>query len=461
MSNTRSPKLIKTPTFLVTSPRFQDMFVLSPQLGSHHDETIPTDQVYNEVVDLIVTEEKIAWKAGLLILAASLFCWLSGLQIMNIIMKETEYDHPLFAAYLNGSFFLLFGMKQTFKDIRDYWKDTNSAKSNEDSPLLVEPEIIDKLNTPKVRLSHGDIVKVGMWSALFYFGNCYLGAAALKYTSASNQTIFSTTSAIWSLIIGILFKIERFTIGKVISVICSIIGIFMITFRDSIHAFTTGTDNFGDLIAIIGACSYSCFLIVLRLKLGEQTDSKNDSLLYGYIGLITLVLGFPVLLICNYFGWESLSLPNSKTLLSMFILSSILGTASDYFASKASVITSPLIVSLSLSIGIPINIMFDTFMYGSMNFTLGYFIGLCLILASFVFVSISDEQEIIEHAIEEALEEAIRHDENIIEVLSPRGDAVNTNDLIPEISISENLATPRLVVTGGENHKYFFRELKD
>ncbi|TID30711.1 hypothetical protein CANINC_000627 [Pichia inconspicua] len=461
MSEVRSPKLIKTPTFLVTSPRFQDLFLLSPQLSTHNEETIPTDQVYNEVVDLIITEEKIAWKAGLLIVVVSLICWLSALQIMNIIMKETEYDHPLFAAYLNGSFFLLFGIKQIFKDIRKYWKSRNSIQSNEQSPLLVEPELFDKLNTPKIRLSQKEIIKVSLWSAFFYFANCYLGSAALKYTSASNQTIFATTSAIWSLIIGIIFKIEKFTIGKVISVMCSIIGIFMITFRDSIHFSTISTENFGDLIAIIGACSYSCFLIVLRLKLGQQTDSKNDSLLYGYMGLSTLVLGFPILLIYNYLNWEPLVLPDNKTLLWMFLLSSILGATSDYLASKASVITSPLIVSLSLSVGIPINIMFDTFMYGNLNLSLSYFIGLSLILASFVFVNISDEQEIIEHAIEEAFEEAIRHDENIIEVLSPRGESIDNNDLIPEISISENLATPRLIVTGGENHKYFFRELKD
>jgi solute carrier family 35 protein F5 len=305
-----------------------------------------------------------------------------------------------------------------------------------------------------------------------------LGSSALKYTSASNATILSTASSVFSLIIGVMFKVETFTPGKVVSVLCSIAGILLITLSSASHEALSATtiktsvisgEIYGDLLSTAGAFSYSCFLVLLRIKLGGQTDSKNDSLLYGYLGLTILVIGIPLLLVFDVLNWEELSLPEHMSTLVMMVLASLFNAISDLCGSKASLITSPLSVSLSLAVGIPISMILDAIFYGGMSITPRYLLGIICILVSFISNSLADEKKIVETAIENAIEEAIYHDESLSVLLTPKLRSTHSTDFeqyrIPDLSISAVMSEPihqqRLVVTGGENHKYFFREIKD
>jgi drug/metabolite transporter (DMT)-like permease len=506
MTQLKDAKVYKSPRALIKSPRFHDLiFTKSPSLKINEiyedDETVTEDQIYNEVMDIIVTEETNVWITGLVLLFASVIFWILSVQILNNVMKKTDFDHPLLAAYFNGSFFILFGLKSLIADFKKLFlkifkvnsandnalnlqSDNDNNNGNNNSNYNSTNQTVDSssdehisvlLETPKVQLSHSQIVKVAMFSTLLYVLNCYLGSAALKYTSASNQTILATSSSVFSLIIGVICKIEKFTFSKVISVSCSIFGIILITFSTtaiSTETLKLSTENFGNLLALIGAFSYSCFLTLLRIKLGEQTDSENDSLLYGYIGFTTLIGTVPVLMVYDFFGWEKLTLPTNKKILIMLLSSSLLNAFSDYFGSCASLITSPLSVSLSLSTAIPISMFLDSYFNGGVTFSIQYFFGIFLIFASFIFINIKSEQEIVEFAIENAIEEAINYDESLTELLSPRLQPKN-NDLllypssadIPGLSISsafeDHPLQPRLIVTGGQNHKYFFREIKE
>lgn len=509
MADSKSPKFFKSPRSLIRSPKFHDpitnlIFPASPSIKTNND-VVSQGQILDEVVDIIVTEEKSVWITGLILLSFSVLCWVASVQLLNNIMKKTDFEHPLLAAYLNGGLFILFGIKPL---VCDWWnalqklnRRSNIAES-ETEPCCAEenhsPYVIEHddeshyslLDTPKVQLSHREIMKVGAFAALLYFTSCFLGSSALKYTSASNQTVLATSSSVFSLIIGVALKFEKFTLGKVISVVCSMFGIGLITFsskalkESSFIAFSTSlaSDKIGDLLAIFGAASYSGFLALLRVKLGEQTDSEHDSLVYGYLGFLTFILGFPILLIFHFFKWERLSLPDNNIILLMLFMASFLNALSDYCGSCASLITSPLSVSLSLSAAIPITMLLDSYFYGGSNFSLQYLAGIVLIIASFVFTNVSNKNEIVENAIDSAIEEAINHDEHLTAILSPRllptdsHTATTTptaryNDTTTDIpglsidqsinSLNEELPQQRLVVTGGQNHKYFFREVPD
>lgn len=507
LSDSREIKVFKSPKSLIKSPRFQDiLFTRSPSLRTtntnenfvtyddsenniNDDAIITEDQIYNEVVDIIVNEEQNIWIIGLLMLFACVIFWILSLQILNNVMKNTDFDHPLLAAYFNGSFFILFGLKPLFQDFEKLVNPKNEkandklcvSNENYNSNDQNDNDSVDLglLNTPNIRLSHSQIVKVSIVASFLYFLNCYLGSAALKYTSASNQTILATSSSIFSLIFGILFKIEKFTLTKSISVLCSMFGIILITSSTTtnLDILSLSREKFGDLLAIVGACSYSGFLTLLRIKLGEQTNSDSDSLLYGYMGFSTLIGILPILLIYNYFNWEPLILPDNIMILAMLLTSSLLNSLSDYFASKASLIASPLAVSLSLSMAIPVNMYLDSYFNSGLNFSIKYLVGITLIFSSFLIINISNENEIVENAIENAIEEAINYDENLSLLLSPNIKPTESNNntpllsaaisSIPNLSINavlddSNLTNqPRLVVTGGQNHKYFFREIKD
>ena len=487
-------KIFKSPKSLIKSPRFHDpltnlILSKSPSFktiksnsfidnneNDDEDELITGDQIFYEVVDIIATEETNVYITGIFYLFCGVFFWILSVQLLNRVMKYTDYAHPLFAAYLNSSFFTFFGISAVFKK----WYELIKSKDKEDKLLNDQSSnyetvsnsdndlsVIDSLQIPKVELSHLQIIKIAAFAAFLYISSCFLGTSALKYTSASNGTILATSSSVFSLLISVLFKIEKFTFGKLISVSCSLFGIILITLSTTTVVFIWGkhSEVFGDMLAIIGAFCYSAFLVLLRIKLGEQTDSNNNSLLYGYIGIISIIFGLPILLIFNYFNWEPLSLPENYNILIMLTLSSLLNALSDYCGSYASLITSPLSVSLSLSLAIPISLFLDSYFNGGMKISFNYILGIVLIFASFIFINISNEKEIVENAIENAIEEAINHDEQLSLLLSPHlsnnQDNQNNIDDVPGFSIDSVLTDQRLVVTGGQNHKYFFREVKD
>lgn len=516
MPDFKDGKVFKSPKSLIKSPRFHEplsslIFTGSPTTRAYpEDDRISQDQILEEAVDIIVTEEKNVWITGLIFLIFSVSSWIISVQLLNNIMKKTSFDHPLFSSYFNGGMFILFGIKPLLADwkkgIQQTRNNNNSINNNNtenenesfiphnnnnNSSYNSNNDNTSIFETPKVVLSHKEILIVSAFAALLYFGNCFLGSSALKYTTASNQTILATSSSVFSLVLGVILKFEKFTIGKLISVICSMLGILFITFASTVSNpmpiysksdfqffISLTTENLGNILAIIGSLSYSGFLALFRAKLGEQTNTDSNSLVYGYMGFFTFVFGLPVLYIFNYFDWEHFTLPEDKIILLMVLLSSLLGTLSDYFASLASLITSPLTVSLSLSTAIPITMFLDSYYNEGVNFTFRYWIGIILIISSFVFTNIENQNEIVETAIENAIEEAINHDEQLSLLLSPHlspylshhdtyvdipGLSIdhNNNNNINDILDENEQEHQRLVVTGGQNHKYFFREINE
>lgn len=479
-ADSRTLKL-RSPKSLLHSPRFHDpitnqVYVRSPSLKDLTPSIIDSeDQLVNDVQKIIKEQERSQWFLGLIYLFGLVSTWIVAVQISNNVMKRTQYDHPFIMAYTTGSFFFVFGfwtmVKDLFSRIKKYYRKSNGKLNIQNNTYgTVDPnannEQIDNdsqiilVETPNVQLSYKDMVILGSTAAFFYYINCLLGTMCLRYTSASNQTILATTSSFFSLIVSVFVKIEKLTIGKIISIIISIIGVLCITLSSSENvAVKMEKAMLGDIMAVVGAFCYSCFLVVLRLKLGEETDSEKDKIVYGYIGLTTLVFGYPLLLIVDKLGFEPLELPQDINIFYMILLAAFLGSLSDYCGSVASLLTSPLLTSLSLSTAIPISMICDSFFYGGANLSIWYFTGIILIFTSFIFTNVSNEKEIVQEAIEEAIEEAIQHDELLTPLLSPMAPSLTQVMDIPSLSIDQNVTEQQLVITGGHNHKYFIRDI--
>ncbi|GMG19371.1 unnamed protein product [Ambrosiozyma monospora] len=507
----------RTPLLLIRSPELYLDDTLDCMSNRNYSEMYD-DEIVEEVVDIIKAEERKKFWTGFFYLFMVVICWVFAVQLTNNVMKGSDYNHPIFCAYVNGCFFMMFGIKSFFKFIVRYWKkfrtiistrvtdDDHSSFHDEDSSY--DDAII--LNTPNIRLSSKQIFIVAMQAASLYFFSCCLSTSSLKFTSASNQTILATTSSVFTLIIGAFCKVEKITLLKVISIIASIGGILLITLGN--FKPTSGMDSFilesavavisdaelGDLMALLGACLYSGYLILLRLKLGEQTNDTDDSIVYGLIGVNTTLFLFPFLVIAHLLGLEPLTMPESKTILLIILISGLLNAISDYCAAVASLLTSPLLTSLSLSTAIPISMICDSIFYNDVNTSAWYYLGIILIFSSFVFTSLESEERTMNTAVQDALGEAIENDEILSPILSPYLSGMNVSmftnsssngveghtneptskslgvttspiEATEEFMIGEPLngirtnhnflANSQVVVSGGKNHKYFIREI--
>ncbi|ODV86704.1 hypothetical protein CANARDRAFT_174765 [[Candida] arabinofermentans NRRL YB-2248] len=510
--SSKSPR-IRSPVILLKSPRFSSNLVLKSPLQKDNMLEITDEEVVEEVMDIIKTEERRRWMSGLFYLFLVVATWVIAVQLTNNVMKNDDYDHPLFVAYINGSLFMVFGLGHGFSMIKSLFKriffrsfehinlspgsnygSCNENNSNQHQRMRNEAEVV--IHTPTMQLSTKQILILSCQAALIYYANAACATTSLKYTSASNQTILATTSSLFTLTVGSLVGVESFSIAKLASIMVSISGILMITMSDK-ESSTVDLLNelknplLGDLLSITAAFSYSCYLVLLRLRMGEETNPENDKLVFTFLGLFTLILVFPILLFADFVGFEELSLPENNTILMIIFISGLLNAISDYCSIMASLLTSPLMTSLSLSTAIPVSMICDSIFYNTVSTSVYYYFGIIMIFSSFVFMNMSNEDEIIKEAIDDAIEEAINVDEMLSPILSPylhgQGQSnglfnFHSNDEIPGMSIdaasgsasfvnNEDIEDdisetpghshlgPHVVVTGGYNHKYFIREV--
>lgn len=87
-------------------------------------------------------------------------------------------------------------------------------------------------------LSVPETAKLSLEFCLLWFIANYLVAACLEYTSVASSTILTSTSSIWTLIFGALFRVEHFSYRKLLGVLASLAGIVLISSVD-----LSGKDN--------------------------------------------------------------------------------------------------------------------------------------------------------------------------------------------------------------------------
>lgn len=110
------------------------------------------------------------------------------------------------------------------------------------------------------------------------------------------------------------------------------------------------TPLIGDILALCGAVFYGCYTTLLKLKIGDE--SRIDmTLFFGFVGAFNLLFMWPFFIIFHFTGLEKFELPFSPSLWVMVLLNAFVGTfLSDYLWLLAMLMTSPLVVTLGISL---------------------------------------------------------------------------------------------------------------
>jgi solute carrier family 35 protein F5 len=106
----------------------------------------------------------------------------------------------------------------------------------------------------------------------------------------------------------------------------------------------------GDMLALCGAVFYGCYTTLLKLRIGDE--SRIDMpLFFGFVGVFNLLFMWPFFIILHFTGLENFELPFSPSLWVMVLLNAFVGTfLSDYLWLLAMLMTSPLVVTLGISL---------------------------------------------------------------------------------------------------------------
>ncbi|KXS12224.1 hypothetical protein M427DRAFT_125966 [Gonapodya prolifera JEL478] len=261
-----------------------------------------------------------------------------------------------------------------------------------DETIMVEPLPLQK------------VAQLALFFCLFWFSANYFQNVSLGLTSVSSSTILSSVSGLFTLIIGTFVRVETFTPLKFLSVVIAFVGVVLISRDDNAQSPMPGDSTgqypsvrvtlLGDFLALLGAFFYGVYSVMLKVFIPNE-EAVSPTTFLGFVGLWNIVLLWPGFFILNALGIENLEFPKDeqslKTLIISLVLNALIGTfLSDYIWLIAVLLTSPLIVTVGLSLTIPLAMVGEWFLDG-IAVKLLHVLGGALVVAGFLGVTVPED----------------------------------------------------------------------
>ncbi|KAJ1732266.1 hypothetical protein LPJ61_002129 [Coemansia biformis] len=340
--------------------------------------------------------------AGLGLLLCVVLIWVGSSFLVSNLFGEQEYRQPFFVTYVNTGSFSLYLVGAYLAHIRNGLRSPQSQQNHCRSAgcagcsgcratggLHTQGPTGERspLAPPLPRLTVRETVRLGLEFGAIWFAANVTQNASLAYTSVASSSILCSTSGLFTLLIGAAAGVERFTALRLGAVLASALGVYCVMEFGSREAGAGAAARplawVGDMLALLSAALYGCYVTLLKRRIGDESR-LNTPLFFGSVGAANVVLLWPVLVLLHATGIETFQLPPSRGVWAMVLVNALVGTfLSDYLWLLAMLMTSPLIVTLGLSLTIPLSMAGDVLLKG-LDVAPPYYAGALLVLAAFV-----------------------------------------------------------------------------
>lgn len=341
------------------------------------------------------------WSLGLLMLAIVVISWVLSSFLVNDLFEKDIYRKPFFITYVNTGTFIFY-LVPYLKKLYHNYKATGSFEYKEIEQELLYDDVssTEELSLtdtdPASKLSLIETVKLSaQFCIIWYLANLTTNAS-LSYTSVGSQTILSSTSSFFTLLVGSLAKTETFNKIKVFGLLLSFIGVILITKTDSENVShdlqrTKLSIFIGNLLALTGALLYGIYTTLLKYKIKHESRI-NMKVFFGFVGIFNLILLWPTLIIFDITNIEKFELPKANSVLLILFINCLITFISDFCWVKAMLLTSPLTVTVGLSATIPLAMIGDI-IFKQEKITLTYIIAAFMIGISFLVINNDEESK--------------------------------------------------------------------
>ncbi|PPQ70973.1 hypothetical protein CVT26_014239 [Gymnopilus dilepis] len=361
---------------------------------------------------------------GLLMLVVLL--WTSS-NFVTQDLYEGGYDKPFLLTYMSTSSFALYLVPFLFRRCRlhavsqrkvplidrstlEYQPlvdDNNHLSSHDRTEFSTESSVLYPSLPP---LTERETAKLAFAFCLIWFAANWSVNASLVYTSVASATILSSMSGFFTLAFGRLFRVEVLTLLKVGAVFTSFTGVVLVSISDSetkgsgastpyskLHQMTVNSRaTFGDALALLSALFYAMYVVLLKVRI--KSESRIDmQLFFGFVGLFNILVCWPMGVILHLTKIEVFELPPSSKALYALLISMAITLSSDYLYVLAMLKTTPLVVTIGLSLTIPLAVLGDfirkQLIHGQV------ILGAFLVLSSFFAVGFEDSKTHVDSAL--------------------------------------------------------------
>ncbi|KAF7176623.1 hypothetical protein CNMCM7691_003275 [Aspergillus felis] len=357
---------------------------------------------------------------GICLLLLVVILWTASNFLASTIFADNSFSKPFFVTYINSSLFIiplfsiilgrLFklwrqGRLSQIDSIQSLLLHLDSHNSKPEAPEVLHPSSADRQQSENevdgsIKLGLRATAKLSFQFCLLWVLANYFAMACLQYTTVGSTTILTSTSGVWTLIFGAMIGVERFTLRKLAGVIASLIGIILISRVDlsstdsppaddgSSGTFphkTTAEIALGDAMAAFSAVMYGVYTIVLKRQVGDESR-VNMVLFFGLVGLFNMLFLWPGFIILHVTGIEPFVLPDTGRIWTIVLVNSFSSLVSDICWAYAMLLTTPLVVTVGLSLTIPLSLVGQIFLQGQYSSAI-YWVGAAIVFLSFLVVN--------------------------------------------------------------------------
>mmetsp|Transcript_61504 Transcript_61504/g.179762 ORF Transcript_61504/g.179762 Transcript_61504/m.179762 type:complete len:377 (-) Transcript_61504:7-1137(-) len=318
---------------------------------------------------------------GVLLIVLVACIWVAASQLIEGIFQEGSFNKPYFLTYFNTCGFALWLLVAAFR---------RRLRHQLSHPLSISDPSVEP--QPVIQRGVWVYLRIAASVAPGWMLANYLFNLSLDYTSVASNSVLSTTSNLWTLLFSACFLQERADPIKLISIVATVSGAALVATADtgSKHGSESGGGSiWGDLLALLAACAYGGYSVLLKVCMPDSAEGLSVLIVFGFVGLLVLLCGWPVLLAFDMAGWEEFMWPPAQVL-PFLLLNALIGTnLSDALWAQALQFTSPLIATLGLSLTIPLGMVSDMLLHGK-QFGPKYAGGAVLVLAGFFLGSVAE-----------------------------------------------------------------------
>ncbi|GAA5908178.1 hypothetical protein JCM8208_000334 [Rhodotorula glutinis] len=420
--------------------------------ASSHGDPAPLVLEPADLSQRLEVATKSQYMLGTALLVLVVLLWVAASFLMNIVFTDMAYDKPFLVTWLCTASFSLYLVRPGWR----YWRThrlphgkatvhlppalDRVASKDSVSEALARPHLRGRRDTnrslSRVRPSRNDMGRylpavpvvavdpplttreTALLSLLFcglWFAANWAMNAALGFTSVSSTTILSSMSGFFTLAAGACAGVESFSVGKLVSVALSITGVTIVSLSDSklparpvevdpsspIASIATASNGkpassnplLGDALALLSALAYAAYVLLLKVRIRNE-QRVSMTLFFGFVGLFNILLIWPVGVLLHLLGVETFEMPHGKLLWGSLLVNAAITFVSDALYLRAMLLTSPLAVTLGLSLTIPLALAGDVLFRRSGEPTsLSSLVGAALVLGSFVANGVLDLRE--------------------------------------------------------------------
>ncbi|EPQ27275.1 uncharacterized protein PFL1_05198 [Pseudozyma flocculosa PF-1] len=261
---------------------------------------------------------------------------------------------------------------------------------------------------------------------MVWFGANWSINAGLGLTSVASGTTIGSASGFFTLGLGALLGVDKFTVGRIGAVSMSFIGVMLVTAADAGSSMSGGggagglvsassslvkravdgsgaadgpmatltaaaspiNAPLGDMLALLSAFLYSIYVMLLKVKIGSE-DRISMPLMFGIVGAFNIVALWPIGVLLHVTGVETFALPQDARTWAGVVVNMSITLVSDLVYLMAMLKSSPLASTLGLSLTIPLAVAGDVYR-GSHSGGRQAALGSILVLGSFVAIGIAD-----------------------------------------------------------------------